>query len=529
MIADRPWLNVSLRLARPAQRWLVFVPALVLCTAAGCGSASWIRNGLIDPGQVGNFMKPVRLEIREHVSLLEEPLGIQDAEEPTPEDLVPDFSEPKIGPGDIIRISIFELLAPRLSTDLQIQVRTSGMETLPTLGYVQVAGFTPRELELNLKQQLADARILSDAEVQVTVLRSEYQQFSVVGQVRQPGNFPLPRPDFRMQNLIALVGTFPEQLEKIYVFRNGAGMQDQFAAPPPAPQSGESQEVIPASLTMSDIGAGRRGGPQEPPATAPADINELEILEGESVEPEGTFDLDPVTGEWRLIPPSDSTSAPASAPDGDQPSVELEIIPEPALPTTDEAETQPAPDGGKEGSELAPPVRIIEIPVKALMEGDPRYNIVIRPQDLIHVPLNNFGEYFVGGNVNRPGAYQLTGRKITVKQAIVSAGQFGPLAWPSRADLVRRVSGDEEQTIQIDLDAIFAGEAPDFYLRPNDMIQVSSHPIATFLAVLRNAFRFTYGFGFVYDRNYADSDSFAAQEQLRARRRAEATQRGLPF
>src|SRR5690606_19884676 len=101
----------------------------------------------------------------------------------------------------------------------------------------------------------------------------------------------------------------------------------------------------------------------------------------------------------------------------------------------------------------------------ALLAGDPQYNVVIRPRDVIRVPLPNAGEYYVGGNVQNPGTYQLTGRQVTVKQAIVSAGGFGPLAEPSRANLVRRLAGDEEQTIQIDLDAILSGETPDFYLR----------------------------------------------------------------
>ena len=176
----------------------------------------------------------------------------------------------------------------------------------------------------------------------------------------------------------------------------------------------------------------------------------------------------------------------------------------PVPPDVEEVEEEETEDWG-------PMVRVIEIPVKALMEGDPRYNIVIRPNDLINIPLGNVGEYFVGGNVARPGAYNLTGRRINVKQAIVSAGGFSPLAWPSRAELTRRVSKDQEQTIQIDLDAIFAGKAADFYLRPNDTLNVGSSPAATFLAVLRNAFRVSYGFGFVYDRNFADSDTFAAE------------------
>ena len=112
---------------------------------------------------------------------------------------------------------------------------------------------------------------------------------------------------------------------------------------------------------------------------------------------------------------------------------------------------------------------------------------------------------------------------------IASAGGFDILAWPSRADLTRRVSQYEAQTIQLDLDAVFAGTAPDVYLRPNDLLNVGTHAIAPFLAVLRNSFRMSYGLGFVYDRNYADEDTFFAKEQQRTRRTAERQARGLPF
>ncbi|MCK4625092.1 MAG: hypothetical protein KAV00_07275, partial [Phycisphaerae bacterium] len=41
-------------------------------------------------------------------------------------------------------------------------------------------------------------------------------------------------------------------------------------------------------------------------------------------------------------------------------------------------------------------------------------------------------------------------------------------------------------------------------LKPNDVIAVGSYWAATPLAVWRNAFRITYGFGFIYDRNYSE-------------------------
>ena len=519
----------------PWRRWLGASLAVAALLSAGCGSATWMRNGFADPGQVGNFQNPVRLEIRETLSILEEPLGIPGAEEPVAEDLLVDYAEPIIAPGDIVRISIFELLTPAVSTDQQFLVRNTGFQTLSVLGPVMLAGLTARELELDIKARLREAQILDDAEVQVSILRSAALEFSIIGQVRNAGNLPLPRPDFRLLHALAAAGGIPSEVETIYVIRGGAqdrsaglgAASSEVAPPPPTPEQGMGP------LMLSDLSSGpTTSSGMAPPSSGPIEANgvdELEILEGkprgQSIVP--TFD--PATGQWVI---SGADSQPADS--GQEAGVAADLSTQASSSTS-----EPGPSGappisveapGSEASEsLEAPVRVIEIPTKPLLAGDFRYNIVIRPNDLIDVPPPLAGEYYMGGNIARPGAYSIAGRQLTVKQAVVAAGGFGPLAWPSRADLIRRVSKNEEQTIQIDLDAIYAGKTPDFYLRPNDVVNVGTTPAAIFLAVLRNAFRLSYGFGFVYDRNFADQDSFGAREQRKNRKRIEAQARGIPF
>jgi polysaccharide export outer membrane protein len=91
-----------------------------------------------------------------------------------------------------------------------------------------------------------------------------------------------------------------------------------------------------------------------------------------------------------------------------------------------------------------------------------------------------------------------------LKMAIAAAGGLGPLAWPKSCEVIRRLSRKKEEIVLVDLDKIFRGEQPDFFIKPNDVINVGTHPTAIWRAVLRNAFRATYGFGFVYDRNFSD-------------------------
>jgi polysaccharide export outer membrane protein len=132
---------------------------------------------------------------------------------------------------------------------------------------------------------------------------------------------------------------------------------------------------------------------------------------------------------------------------------------------------------------------------------------VIRPNDTIIIPSPKVGEYYMGGHVGRPGVYSLTGRNITLKQAIISAGMIDPLGWPERTEIIRRLGKDREMFVRVNLPKIFAGEQSDIFLRPYDTVNVGTNMIAPFLAAMRGAFRFTYGFGFIYDRNYNTSNN----------------------
>ena len=158
--------------------------------------------------------------------------------------------------------------------------------------------------------------------------------------------------------------------------------------------------------------------------------------------------------------------------------------------------------------EKAVQMRVIKIPAAKLLAGDPRYNIVIKPGDTIHVPVDIIGEFCIMGNVNNRGYINITGRPMTLKMAIAAAGGLGALAWPKRCEVIRRIGEDKEEIVMVDLDKIANGEQPDFFIKPNDLINVGTHATARWRAILRNAFRATYGFGFVYDRNFAYRDYY---------------------
>jgi hypothetical protein len=167
--------------------------------------------------------------------------------------------------------------------------------------------------------------------------------------------------------------------------------------------------------------------------------------------------------------------------------------------------------GGFTFNDLPEPenVRVIHIPLKRLRNGELKYNVVIRPKDVIIAQNLQVGVYYMGGHVARGGAFSLTGQKVTLQEAVIAAGMFDALAIPARTDIIRKIrsgtrdGGDRLVYVRVDLDRIFTGQAPDIYLKPDDRVMVGTNALAPFIAAVRGAFRLTYGFGFLYDRNFA--------------------------
>lgn len=154
--------------------------------------------------------------------------------------------------------------------------------------------------------------------------------------------------------------------------------------------------------------------------------------------------------------------------------------------------------------------RIIEVDVDRMNRGDALQNIVIRPGDTLFCEFPPIGVIYIDGEVARPGTLQFPNAgRPTLSRFIAAAGGLGPIAIPERVDLIRRLPGDREATIRVNLTAIRNRTEPDIYLKRDDHIIIGTNFWATLLAVFRNGFRVTYGFGFLLDRNFGN-DVFGA-------------------
>ena len=132
--------------------------------------------------------------------------------------------------------------------------------------------------------------------------------------------------------------------------------------------------------------------------------------------------------------------------------------------------------------------------------------MVIRPGDIIYVEPPETGFLYIDGEINRIGVYELqnTNGRLTLSRFVSAAGGLSPTAIPNRVDLVRMLGNDREATMRIDLAAIRNRSEPDVYMQANDHVIIGTNFFATPLAVIRNGFRMTYGFGFLLDRNFGN-------------------------
>lgn len=497
------------------------VSLLVLCVCTvGCDVKFW------DPSQVGRF-KPVPAVnvILDSLGVAEEtPAAWEAGEDPKPADVVAYDTDYVFGPGDVVNISIFELFQEGVLYSNQFVITETGKLSIPDVGVVNAGGLTESQLEEEIKQILAP-NILKSPSVTVTLFKSQSRLFSILGNgVSRPGLYEIPRYDYRLADALAIAGGISQfNISYIYVSRPITGKETSAEPAPPstetpkanvekvAPPTEKPDEMLDVIAPMANRGTGSH---VVIASTEMATANELD----ETALPE-TLRESEDSHQRTDGRPFSATSPPSSASEGriewifqDGRWIPVQIgEPQPQKPQQQaeqpkqpQAAKEPVAAGWEQIGSGGTQRRIIRVPADKLLGGDPRYNIVIRPSDTIHVPVDIIGEFCIMGNVNNQGFVNITGRPMTLKMAIASAGGLGPLAWPKNCEVVRRIGKKREEIVMVNLDKIATGEQPDFFIKPNDLINVGTHPAARWLAVLRNAFRATYGFGFVYDRNFVN-------------------------
>ena len=485
---------------------------MALCSVF-LGGCSW--DSYMDPSIVGRWERtPTRVPILNHIGAIEDPSSqYVEVTEITPEDLIPETDIYRVGPGDLLDMTIYDLITRGQPELLPRQIDQNGYIQIPQLGRIFVSGKTESEVADAIAQKMAP--LVADPLVSVVVQQRRQQIFHLTGSVGATGPYSILNADYRLYEALIAAGGFPEFTREIYVIRQVPLDEGTTNLPPEDPsdrnldpdqgdsdQSGENLLDVIDDLSSPGMmsGSTNRNGLVANAMRQPSDQEPIIDLvdPGSNASADNTPNtntgdtqaLTPPAPRWRFI-------------DGQW---VRESIPIASRRTIDSGDDSVLQDS--RGQLFTQ--RVIRVPVEPLIAGDARYNIVIRPGDIIRVPPSPQGFYYMRGEVIRPGVYNLPAvGKLTLQRAIAASGDFAPTAIPERVDLTRMVGPDEQATIMLNARAIFEGTQPDIYIKRDDMINIGTTFWATPLAILRGGFRTNYGFGFLLDRNFGN-DVFGA-------------------
>jgi protein involved in polysaccharide export with SLBB domain len=123
----------------------------------------------------------------------------------------------RIGPGDLLDISVFE--APEMNRS--VRVSSNGEISLDLLGPVMAAGLTPAELESALREKLR-LTYMKDPHVNVFVRDLESHPVTVIGAVKKPGVFQIQNPKPILEVLSLAEGLGDDAGDKVLILRRAS-------------------------------------------------------------------------------------------------------------------------------------------------------------------------------------------------------------------------------------------------------------------------------------------------------------------
>jgi len=425
----------------------------------------------------------VKLPILKRLHVMDEPAtGPTNLTSVLREDLIPEAREYVIGIGDTVAISVYELVRPGAEYAIQRTITDLGVFRHPRLGNLQVSGFTEGGLEEVVRRIVKEQGLLKDPEVNVSVFNRRQRTYSFIGGVG--GTYGIYKADLRMLDALASVGQLPGSIRTIYVIRKAELQNTDIKIIDQIKVHTRAEDpigVLEPLLNGDDDDDDATDAPSPPSRAAPQALQRT--LDSNDTNTNWVY----IDGKWVLLP---TVSGHGSNP--------AEVLAQALF----ESDTQGSDPESVEGvSSLTQ--RVIEVPYHLLRIGDWRYNLVIRPGDVIYIPLSSSGRIYMTGSIARPGTYSVPGEQsLTFVQAVAAAG--GVVGVPERVDLTRRINSDHAVTIRLNARSIFEGREPDFFIKPDDIVNVGTNALIIPLSVVRRGFRGNYGFGFVLDRNFAN-------------------------
>ncbi|MBL7076074.1 MAG: polysaccharide biosynthesis/export family protein [Kiritimatiellae bacterium] len=383
-----------------------------------------------------------------------------------------------LGPDDVLTIGILSLEVPGEIAELTRAISKDGTVALPLVGAIPCAGMTARTFQDSIVEAYKGG-YLQDPQVDVAVL--EYLSASVVvtGAVGEPGVYYLRHNRSSVLQVLSMAGGLSLEAGNDLLIvrkRDSAGQREGeggVAAPEPesvdiAPPVTEPEPATPEPWTGSHIVdlvnsmAAELDGESEPESWSGSRISERVA----ALEAEGA------AAKAAAQEPADEAPEDTAVVEKKPTAADAEMI------AADGEAITPAEDdaGGQASADLSGlDADLITVDLEALLdEGDIRLNLPIKGGDIVTVPPGRNEYVYVLGYVQRPGAFDLRGRRrVRALQAVAMAGGLSGAARAQNSFLViDKPSG--RQVISIDLTKIARGQRPPVYMESGHTLVVGS-------------------------------------------------------
>jgi polysaccharide export outer membrane protein len=345
----------------------------------------------------------------------------------TGSDAAPAVESYRIGPGDVLKITVFghEDLS-RLSV-----VAADGRMPFPLVGEIQVGGMSASELEARLRTLLAKDYLV-DPQVTVSVQEYRSQKVFVLGDAERPGTYPLTGRTTLLDVLSQAGG----------------------------PGKAAGRQVVVVRFPKSE-------GPVNP-GTAGSTTFRLslkKLLDGDAAE-----NLVLENGDTVYLPKQTSFFVLGEVKRPGAFALEKDTSALEAITLAGGFTERAAPSVAKvlrkrsDGSQ--------ETIAIDLGGADPRARELLMAEgDTILVPAGN--SFYVMGEVKKPGAYQLE-QAATAIEGVALAGGFTDKAAPNRTKIIRTHRDGRQETLVVDLNEVIkrGRKDRDIPLTANDVIVV---------------------------------------------------------
>jgi polysaccharide export outer membrane protein len=141
----------------------------------------------------------------------------------TPDSNRIDFSAYRIGPEDVLKISVWK----DETLSKEALVRPDGNISFPLIGEIMASGKTVEEVQKEVTQRIAP--FISDPSVNVEMIKVNYYKIYVLGRVTRSGEYLVGHPPDVLQVLSMAGGLTPFASEnQIKIFRRRKGAEEIF-------------------------------------------------------------------------------------------------------------------------------------------------------------------------------------------------------------------------------------------------------------------------------------------------------------